>query len=44
MWEGELLQMSGRIKEMRDSLVAELKNSGSTRDWSHIQKQIGMFA
>ncbi len=35
--------MSGRIITMRDQLVANLKKEGSTRDWSHITDQIGMF-
>lgn len=44
MWEDELKLMSGRINEMRTKLVQELKDAGNTRDWSHITKQIGMFA
>jgi aspartate aminotransferase, mitochondrial len=36
--------MSGRITEMRHSLVKALKDCGSKHDWSHITKQIGMFA
>ena len=35
--------MSGRIITMRDHLVANLTKEGSTRDWSHITDQIGMF-
>lgn len=35
--------MADRIITMRERLVAGLKNAGSTRDWSHITEQIGMF-
>lgn len=44
MWKEELIVMSGRIMKMRSKVVEELKNVGSTKDWSHITKQIGMFA
>ena len=43
-WHQDLLNMSGRIKEMRSSLVANLASNGSTHDWSHVTSQIGMFA
>jgi aspartate aminotransferase len=36
--------MANRIINMRDLLVDNLKQAGSTQDWSHIQSQIGMFA
>jgi len=36
--------MANRIGSMRKLLVDELKNVGSTHDWSHITSQIGMFA
>ena len=36
--------MSDRIKTMRVALVEGLKDNGSTLDWSHITRQIGMFA
>lgn len=36
--------MSGRINEMRSLLVKNLKEAGSTKNWDHISKQIGMFA
>ena len=36
--------MSGRIKTMRNGLEENLKKAGSSHDWSHISKQIGMFA
>lgn len=42
-WLGELKMMAGRIFEMRDSLKAGLEKAGSTRDWSHVTQQIGMF-
>jgi aspartate aminotransferase len=42
-WFVEVKGMADRIQSMRVQLVANLKNFGSTRDWSHIQKQIGMF-
>lgn len=44
LWASELKLMAGRIKEMREILVAKLESSGSRKDWSHITKQIGMFA
>jgi len=44
MWLDEIKQMAGRIKSMRDQIVKKLKDNGSTKDWSHIAKQIGMFA
>jgi len=36
--------MADRIASMRIALVENLKKAGSTHDWSHITKQIGMFA
>jgi aspartate aminotransferase len=35
--------MADRIITMRDRLVHGLKEAGSTRDWTHITDQIGMF-
>jgi aspartate aminotransferase len=35
--------MANRIIRMRTALRDHLKQLGSTRDWSHITKQIGMF-
>lgn len=35
--------MADRIIKMRQLLVENLKKEGSTRDWSHITNQIGMF-
>jgi aspartate/tyrosine/aromatic aminotransferase len=43
LWEDDLRTMSCRITEMRGLLVDALKDAGSDRDWSHINKQIGMF-
>jgi len=37
-------QMANRIQSMRDLLHSTLKEIGSTHDWSHVTKQIGMFA
>lgn len=44
LWISELKIMSDRIKEMRVQLREKLKAIGSSRDWSHITKQIGMFS
>ena len=47
-WRTELQQMAGRVRRMRQLLVAELRRVGapspSGGDWSHITSQIGMFA
>lgn len=43
-WRGEVDKMAKRIINMRQALVDNLKGLGSTKDWSHITKQIGMFA
>lgn len=43
-WLADVKTMADRIIDMRSALVAGLKKSGSSRDWSHITKQIGMFA
>jgi aspartate aminotransferase, mitochondrial len=40
----ECAKMADRIQTMRTRLVEALKDAGSTHDWSHISKQIGMFA
>mmetsp|Transcript_39527 Transcript_39527/g.35313 ORF Transcript_39527/g.35313 Transcript_39527/m.35313 type:complete len:242 (+) Transcript_39527:232-957(+) len=44
MWYGEIKTMSGRITQMRNALVDELKNLGSPHNWQHIVDQQGMFA
>jgi len=36
--------MADRINTMRTTLRTKLEEAGSTRDWSHITRQIGMFA
>ena len=36
--------MADRIHSMRGALRSALEKAGSTRDWSHITTQIGMFA
>lgn len=43
LWREEVKLMADRINTMRGALVAELKALGSTKDWSHITSQIGMF-
>jgi len=42
-WRGECAQMADRIIAMRAALRAALATAGSTRDWSHVTDQIGMF-
>lgn len=44
LWLKEVKIMADRIATMRKMLVNDLKNAGSNLDWSHITKQIGMFA
>lgn len=41
---GECASMADRIKSMRKLLRDELEDLGSSKDWSHITDQIGMFA
>jgi aspartate aminotransferase, mitochondrial len=45
-WKGELKQMAGRIKGLRQTLREglEKKNAPMLPDWSHITRQIGMFS
>jgi len=43
LWQKEVKQMADRIISMRTQLVDNLKALGSKKDWSHINKQIGMF-
>ena len=40
----ECQSMAQRIAAMRQRLVTELHQAGSTHDWSHVTSQIGMFA
>eukprot|EP00055_Hartaetosiga_balthica_P012520 m.61045 g.61045 ORF g.61045 m.61045 type:complete len:432 (+) comp7977_c0_seq1:50-1345(+) len=42
-WCEEIGIMSSRIRDMRMTLVKLLEEKGSTHDWSHITRQIGMF-
>jgi aspartate aminotransferase, mitochondrial len=42
-WYAECKSMADRIIVMRDTLKASLAKEGSTRNWSHITSQIGMF-
>ena len=44
LWKAEVLNMSQRLRELRLQIVLRLKALGSVHDWSHITKQIGMFA
>jgi aspartate aminotransferase len=37
-------EMADRINTMRISLRSKLSESGSTKNWEHITRQIGMFA
>ncbi|RQM04995.1 hypothetical protein DH86_00003733 [Scytalidium sp. 3C] len=43
-WLGEVKGMADRIITMRALLKKNLEDLGSKHDWSHITKQIGMFA
>jgi aspartate/tyrosine/aromatic aminotransferase len=43
-WEEEVSGMRGRINGMRRSFVESMKAAGSTRDWSFIERQRGMFS
>lgn len=42
-WLGEVKSMADRIISVRSKLRENLKKEGSTKDWSHITDQIGMF-
>ncbi|KAK9369339.1 pyridoxal phosphate-dependent transferase [Lipomyces kononenkoae] len=42
-WLAEVKGMADRIIQMRHLLKQHLEELGSTRDWSHITSQIGMF-
>lgn len=42
-WEGEVKMMHGRIFKMRQLLTDKLRECGSSRDWSHLTQQKGMF-
>ncbi|KAH0564677.1 aspartate aminotransferase, mitochondrial [Cotesia glomerata] len=42
-WLGDVKSMADRIIGVRNKLKEYLKKNGSSRDWSHITDQIGMF-
>ena len=42
-WRSECKMMADRIINMRKALKDGLAAAGSTRDWSHVTSQIGMF-
>lgn len=44
LWEGELAQMRGRIREMRLEMVDRLAKLGAPQDFSFIKQQRGMFS
>jgi aromatic-amino-acid transaminase len=44
MWEDELAAMRVRIKDMRQTLVAKLKEKAPGRDFDFVIKQRGMFS
>lgn len=43
-WTEDLASMIRRMKSVRSRLLCELQKTGSTRDWSFIAQQNGMFA
>jgi aspartate/tyrosine/aromatic aminotransferase len=43
-WEQEVAQMRSRINGMRRRFVESMREAGSTRDWSFIERQRGMFS
>jgi len=43
-WSNECRDMAHRIHGMRTALKDALRQAGSTRNWDHVTKQIGMFA
>jgi len=42
-WLKDVKLMADRIINMRAALTENLKKEGSTRNWQHINDQIGMF-
>lgn len=44
LWEDELAQMRGRIREMRLEMVDRLAKLGAPQDFSFIKQQRGMFS
>lgn len=43
-WEAEVAAMRGRINGMRRQFVEGMRQAGSSRDWSFIERQRGMFS
>lgn len=43
-WESEVAQMRSRINGMRQAFVEGMRQAGSTRDWTFLQRQRGMFS
>lgn len=43
-WEKDVKVMAERIKSVRRALRTELENINTKGDWSHIERQIGMFS
>ncbi|PYI35785.1 aspartate aminotransferase, cytoplasmic [Aspergillus indologenus CBS 114.80] len=43
-WEQDLRTMSACIARMRSALRSRLELNGTPGDWSHVEKQIGMFS
>lgn len=43
LWLSEVQLMANRIISMRSALKGELERLGSSKNWEHITKQIGMF-
>lgn len=43
-WEAELACMRDRIRSMREALVSEMQALGTTRDFSFVTRQAGMFS
>lgn len=44
LWEQELGQMRGRIREMRRQLVEQIRAHAPQRDFSFVERQRGMFS
>jgi aspartate aminotransferase len=42
-WRAECKTMADRIISMRNALREAIVAAGSTKDWSHVTSQIGMF-
>ncbi|PGH15475.1 hypothetical protein AJ79_02452 [Helicocarpus griseus UAMH5409] len=43
-WLGDLKEMSGRIRGMREALYGELVRLATPGEWGHVVSQIGMFS